>query len=71
MTSRFDFLSGLDGEQKKKQYQVYEASLGIERATAYVPLERVAEFDALLESEGPRSVAKLRALVKKVDGVLE
>jgi len=71
MTSRFDFISGLQGGEKKQQFQVYEAALGIERAIAYIPLERVEEFDALLEAEAPRSAAKLRALAKKVDGVVE
>jgi hypothetical protein len=71
MTSRFDFISGLSGEKKGKEFQVYEAQLGIERATVFVPLERVEDFDALLEGERPRSLAKLRSLVKKVDGVVE
>lgn len=70
-TSRFNLISEIDREKKGKKFQVYEARLGIERGTVLVPLERVEEFDALLESENPRSLAKLRALVKKVGGELE
>jgi hypothetical protein len=69
---RFQLIPDLDAPAKPapRQYQEYEADLGLERATVLVPLERAAELEAAVAADATllRSKARLRRVVERLEG---
>jgi len=71
---RFDFITGIEAEQKappKRKYQVYEAELGISRATCTIPAEKAAEFEAATSAAQPTTKTQLTEIAVKFGGIVE
>jgi len=71
---RYDFITGLEADKKeppKKKYQVYEAELGIGRATCVIPAEKAADFEASAEEKQPSTKSQLAEIVAVFGGTIE
>lgn len=71
---RYDFITGIEADKKtppKKKYQVYEAELGISRATVIIPAEKTAQFELAAAAAQPTTKAQLTELAAKFGGSIE
>jgi len=70
MAKKFGLISDVEEDVKnpKTKYQVFEATLGFERAEILVPFDRADEFMAEALSRKPKSKSTLTKLVSNYGG---
>lgn len=71
--SKFDLFKDLDGfnKAKPKQYQIYEIKSGIEMIKAKVPIDKIADFEKLVESLTDINVYSMKKLLDTLGGSLQ
>jgi hypothetical protein len=71
MASKFNFISDIEKDVKKKKYQCFEVKMGFETIDVMVPFEKAELFEEAANKEQPKSTASLKSLLKKFNGVIE
>lgn len=73
MAKKFDFISGIDADVKKPKtkYQVFEATMGIERAEVLIPFDKADEFLSEVTEEKPKSTVSLKRIASKFGGSVQ
>jgi len=73
MSKKFDLISGIEEDVKKPKtkYQVFEATLGFERAEVLIPFEKADEFLTEAQEKKPKSKASLNKIASKFGGLVQ
>lgn len=69
--SKFNFLNNLEEESPKVKYQLFEAEMGFERVSVFIPLQSVELFEAEANEKKPKSKTSLEKIAKKHGGHVE
>lgn len=69
MSKKFGFISGLDEDDQKTKYQLFEAEMGFEKASILIPLDQADAFEKSANEERPKSKSSLLRLASKFGGV--
>jgi len=68
--AKFNFISDIENDVTKKKYQCFEVKMGFETIDVMVPFEQSALFEQAAISAKPKSVAALKKILRKFDGVI-